>query len=395
MSDQAPRNDQIRPAAQVCLVSAQLLPNLIPVFMLKPSAVHLVVTDGMQTQAVRLQRILRLHDIHVTVHRNAPSAGMASIRAFAEELAVRLEGQCPVLLNLTGGTKLMALAFVQVLPELLPGTEVLYTDTEHQVLESIVGSEPMTRPTEDVIDLDTYLMANGLRRRSSLCQDASWCERARQLKPLSKYLAAQSSGIGPFIGALNSAAEKALGREHEPIRALQPLKAWGAAAPVLREIARPEYGLLEIVSEDTVKFCDEPASRYLGGLWMEHYAWWTLRDTGAAHCEAGVEVEWSDGVAGQRAPNELDVVAVHRNRMLLVECKTARFGNNVAKDQEILNRLESLGRNAGGLFGKAILMSAREIAPEMRSRAAAYRLPWFDCTNLRDFRKFAKDWVHN
>ncbi len=142
-----------------------------------------------------------------------------------------------------------------------------------------------------------------------------------------------------------------------------------------------------------MEFTSLEAARYLGGGWMEHYALWIVRDNGAEESEAGVNVIWQDGDQQSRPPNELDVVAVHRNRMLLIECKTARFGNNDVKDQEILNRLESLGRNAGGLFGKAVLLSARKMNDDMRSRARAYRLPWFDCTNLKDFQPFVKEWL--
>lgn len=380
-------------ADHICLVSAQLLPNLIPALMLKPKTVHLVVTPNMQAQARRLERILRHNGMTAVQHKNAPSTGVAIIRQFAENMAVRLDGQGPFVLNLTGGTKLMALAFVQVLPQLLADTEVLYTDTEHQVLESLAGNDPSTRPIENVITLDTYLHAYGLQRQSALSSDAHWLQAAHRLKPLSKWLAQHAGEIEGFIGALNGAAERAIGREDDPFRARQPLEARGQGRNALSEIAKPEHELLNIVSQDTIEFLSPDAARYLGGGWMEHYAWWIVRDNKAQEAEAGVQVVWEDGDKQNRPPNELDVIAVHRNRMLLIECKTARFGNNAVKDQEILNRLESLGRNAGGLFGRAVLLSARRLNDDMRSRAQAYRLPWFDCTNLPRFKDFVRDWL--
>jgi len=165
----------------------------------------------------------------------------------------------------------------------------------------------------------------------------------------------------------------------------------GVAA--LEEITKPEYGLMTRVSSDTVEFASLDAARYLGGSWMEHYAWWILRDAEVEQAHAGVQVIWQDGDKQRPPPNELDVVAVHRNRLLLIECKTARFGNDGVKDQEILNRLESLGRNAGGLFGRPVLLSARRLRDELRSRAKAYRLTWFDCTNLKDFKPFIESWI--
>lgn len=380
--------------AHICLVSAQLLPNLIPALMLQPATVHLVVTDDMQAQAQRLDRILRKRGITVVQHQHAPSTDMAAIREFALKLAGTLENEGPVVLNATGGTKLMALAFVQVLPELLPGTEVLYTDTEHQRLEWLTTHAPQTCPIDSVIQLDTYLHAYGLRRKSAQSSQTAWLASAQRLKPLSKWLAQHVSTHEGFIGALNGAVEKATGASDRAFRARQELPAFGRHKAMLDEIARPEYTLLQIVSDGCVEFSSEEAARYLGGGWMEHYAWWIVRDSGAEEAEAGVEVVWLDG--DKRNPplkNELDVVAVHRNRLLLIECKTARFGNNDVKDQEILNRLESLGRNTGGLFGKAVLLSARRLSDDMRDRAKAYRLDWFDTSNLKDFRGFVRNWL--
>lgn len=380
--------------AHVCLVSTQLLPNLIPALMLKPATVHLVVTQDMQPQAQRLERILRNHNIAVVQHRGAPSTGITAIRQFAENLAVKLDGETPPILNATGGTKLMALAFVQVLPGLLPGTQVLYTDTDHRVLENLTDASRPAQAINSVISLNTYLQAHGLQRQSAKSSDSQWLESAARLKPLSKWLAQHAGEIERFLGAINLAAEQAIGRQEAPFRARQQMD-HQKSRHALDEIAKPDYELLTVISNDCIQFSTLDAARYLGGEWLEHYAWWVVRDCGAEEAEASVHVLWQDGDRQHRPPNELDVAAVHHNRMLLIECKTGRFGNNDVKDQEILNRLESLGRNAGGLFGRALLLSGRRLNDEMRSRAQAYRLRWFDCTNLKDFQPFVKDWLNH
>lgn len=380
-------------AAHICLVSDQLPPNLIPALMLRPHTVHLVVTEGMKEQGVRLDRILRDQGFGTKLHAQAPSTGLAAIREFAEELAVRLDGQGPFILNVTGGTKLMALAFTQVLPELLRDVDVLYTDTEHQVLEFLSDKDKAPVPIASVLSLDLHLRAYGLLRRNTQSEDEAWLAGAQKLKPLTKWLALHAGAIEGFIGALNSAAEQAVGRQDDPFRACQKLEARGRGVAALEEIGKPEYELMTRVSSDTVKFASRDAARFLGGGWMEHYAWWILRDAGVEKADAGMQVGWQGGDKQRPPPNELDVVAVHRNRLLLIECKTARFGKNVVKDQEILNRLESLGRNAGGLFGTRVLLSARRLPDELQSRAKAYRLTWFDCTNLKDFKPFIESWI--
>lgn len=378
-------------ASHICLVSGQLLPNLIPALMLKPPQVHLVVTADMKAQAQRLHSLLQRHGIECRQHTGAPSTNVGELRNFALELAGELDGE-PLLLNATGGTKLMALAFAQVFTEVAPETRVFYTDTEHGVLEFLAGEASTTEPIRSVLDLDTYLRAQGLRRERAASRDDEWLERARRRKPLTKQLAAQCGGHQGFIGALNSAVEETL--KDGGFRNPQCLAARNSSQAKLREaIARPEYDLLDIISADTVSFRSREAAKYLGGGWMEEYGYWILRDADIEHVESGAEVIWLDSRKEFRPPNELDVVAVHRNKLLLIECKTARSGRNSVKDQDILNRLESLGRNAGGLFGKAVLLSGRQLSDEARNRANAYRIAWFDCTNLKEFRTFVENWM--
>ncbi len=55
-------------ASHICLVSGQLLPNLIPALMLKPPQVHLVVTADMKAQAQRLHSLLQRHGIECRQH---------------------------------------------------------------------------------------------------------------------------------------------------------------------------------------------------------------------------------------------------------------------------------------------------------------------------------------
>lgn len=379
----------------LCLVSDQLLPNLIPALMQRPPRVHLVVSTAMAAQGERLRRLLEARDIAVTVHPQAPSGDMAALKDHVLELAARLEDQAPLVLNLTGGTKPMALAFAQWLPQLL-ACESIYTDTARGVIEHLGGSDPEMKPhgepMADVLDLKTYLAAYGARAGTPQSDDAEWCARAEQLKSLSKWLAAHAGELESFIGVLNMAAEAAMKRE-DAFLARQPLEARGARQrEALERIAGDDQGLLRIVSDTTVEFVDEAAARYLGGIWLEHHAWHVLRDAGMKDVACGQTIYWQDG--RKDAPkNELDVVAAHRNRLLLIECKTARFGRSEQKDQDIAHKLEALRRNAGGLFGTSVLLSARRLSDDMRQRADGYRIRWFDPTNLKTFPDFVRGWI--
>ena len=63
------------PAVHICLLSGQLLPNLIPVLMERPSRVYLVATAGMVAAGrdKRLRRLLRRENIGARIRSGAPS----------------------------------------------------------------------------------------------------------------------------------------------------------------------------------------------------------------------------------------------------------------------------------------------------------------------------------
>ena len=114
----------------VCLLSEQLLPNLIPVLMERPARVYLVATDAMKNsgQDKRMRRMLRREDIETFVRSGAPSTGIEAIRRFAAKLAYQLPKEMPedpvggtIVLNATGGTKLLSMGFVEVFREQLEG----------------------------------------------------------------------------------------------------------------------------------------------------------------------------------------------------------------------------------------------------------------------------------
>jgi len=124
----------------ICLVSAQLLPNLIPLLTEPPEAVQLVVTEPMKKQAERFKKILRQQAIQIIEpDQNCPDSGLNEILEQALELAAQLEERYPgqrFILNATGGNKLMALGFVRVFRDYL-SAEIIYVDTQNTQIESL------------------------------------------------------------------------------------------------------------------------------------------------------------------------------------------------------------------------------------------------------------------
>lgn len=70
----------------ICLLSDQLLPNLIPVLMERPYRVYLVATAEMAARGrdKRMRRLLHREGIDTRLRPRAPSIRIEEIRRFAE-----------------------------------------------------------------------------------------------------------------------------------------------------------------------------------------------------------------------------------------------------------------------------------------------------------------------
>ena len=150
-----------------------------------------------------------------------------------------------------------------------------------------------------------------------------------------------------------------------------------------------DAGLVWWNGDRELRFDSVDAARYLGGHWLEEFAWLVARDAGLqdVHCSAVGRWESQSGAAAPT--NEFDLLAVHGNRLLVVECKTGRLD---AGEQAVATRLESLGRNAGGLFGSSLLVSARELPETMKGRCRSLGIRFLERGAVNDLADCIAHW---
>ena len=388
----------------ICLLSDQLLPNLIPILMERPARVYLVATDEMTARGrdKRMQRLLRREHIEVRIRGRAPSTGIDAIRQTAHKLAREIkrdETDKDLALNATGGTKLLSMGFVDVFRDQLEGypLRIIYTDTEHRVIETLVPREVAATPMEGVLRADSYLAAQGMVLESTASDDDRWRSAVEARKAVSEYLANNCEALGPFLGMLNKLVHGSSGQ----VGALTP-DGRALAQPTQRLDRQPRglwrQALTRIANADLVRWDDHnatlrfdsvDAARYLGGHWLEEYAWLVARDAGLdeVHCSATGRWELQNGPAAPT--NEFDLLAVHDNRLLLIECKTGRLDTG---EQAVATRLESLGRNAGGLFGSSLLVAARELPATMKSRCRSLGIRFLERDAVKNLTGHIGQW---
>jgi hypothetical protein len=355
----------------LAIVSDQLLPTVIAGLMARPNRVVLVATQAMAAKARRLQALLRAEGIETEIRGNAPDAGVAVVRAYAAKLAAGLAADLPeaeLVFNATGGTKLMTLGFVEVFRE--RASRIIYTDTANariEVVQDRRGGASPSQPMRDVLDVPRYLAVQGFRACGAALQDESRLARMAAREPEARFLAANAVPLAGLIGTLNYLInDKALdvdGRSlKQPQQSLggQPRGPWPKA---LRRLDRA--GLLQWSGGTEIRIPDLESARFLGGGWLEEYAFAVVRDEGLYDVRINVEGVWEGAEA---ARNEFDVLACHRNRLLFIECKTLKIEGR-QNDNELAYKVESLGKDTRGLFGDIWLLTARQPTAVLKARA--------------------------
>jgi hypothetical protein len=386
----------------VAIVSDQTLPNLIPILMMRPDKVYLVCSETMKSRGLdrRIDRLLAQECIGVETRCSAPNAGLKSIQDYARSLAAEIQQAHPdaeIVLNATGGTKLMSLGFVEVFREV--ARKIIYTDTSHRCIEIFPDGSGTAAPSfemSNVLDVPRYLAAQGFHYLSAQSDDAGLREKAASRKATCEYLGrqAQSVQMQRFIGRMNGFASRALGepvttndnvlREPEQSFETVPQSKWATALAQMNRDGLVGWR----AGERQIRFKDAHSARFLRGGWLEEYAWHVVKEEGVWDVRCSVEVTADDA---PNARNEFDLLACHGNELLVMECKTLRYHDE--NENQIAYKIDSLGQQVRGLFGETWLLSAREPPDNLLERARRSRIRIIGPAELPGLSAAVRDWM--
>lgn len=406
------RPRQAKEILHVCIASQQTLPSLIPTQLpaIQPSAVVILASKKMLAEANRLKYGLTksgCNEGNVKIRNDLPDEGIQAIVNYGNDLADWLRGNYPQhrwLLNATGGTKPMALGLLQALR---PYVEAIYCDTDHESLEFLhPPGRNAIRLNPDLLNVEKCLAAQGFIRRPE--QDRSKVYLSRH--STTRKLVEKAKSLDAHFGAINWVSMRALNEPNgtfKPKHFLQD-KPTGLGADMLK--IYQEQGLVQWDGDTHLTFADQEAARYLSGGWLEEWCWLVGQELEAAKLDQrltrkrwGINVEidpydtQSKPQALQNPLNELDAVFVHRNRMLIIECKTGTQVSEKGKAQEILNKMEVLGEHAAGRFATKWLLSARPLPPtgQIQDRAKRYHIKLVSPAELPELKERILDWMRN
>ena len=369
----------------VLLVSAQAAPNLLPTLdpKLKPNEVVLLVSKKMQPRAEALASVLQQAQVKVSRCNVDDEHSFAELEALLLELAAAREGQS-IALNVTGGTKLMALAAQSV--ALAAGWRIFYVDVDTDEIIWL-GKEQSRIPLTPTLRLPHYLQGYGFRLENGVNRPAP----QRRHHELLHSLIMQMGTLGKGLGQLNFMAQEAEDKQ----RLEAQLAPGQTPSPHLEALLRLfEEAAVLTRKNGVIAFADEDERSFAKGGWLESHVY---RVIDGLHSELKLRDKAANLVVidGSGVKNELDIAFMAKTRLFVIECKTARLDRRgEAKANDALFKIAEVSRRVGGLGTRGMLVSYRPLRDAERRLAKALGIEPVCGEELKRLSEHIKRWVN-
>jgi hypothetical protein len=364
----------------ICLVSDQPMPNATSALQLQPDHVELLYTKDKIEQGLRLEEFLKSRGMTVHGTEILPF-DMQAVMASCSKLLNKYP-DCRISINITGGTKLAALAAFQVFFE--AGKELYYVDTYNHKLICL-APEKREETIGIAMPILDYLDIHGFRPESH----TSDLGPVMQRQPVTEFLAELAMRKPKLIGILNGSfgVNCDVQELQYPYHLqLQQTKEFNGLATLLAK-----QGVVRQTSSG-IMLPNKEIAQYLRGFWFEEYVYLTAAAIPGVEVKLNVIGRWETR-RKEEPKNEFDVMVGADNRVLYLSCKTSNVDRGGA-GREYLYELDSLGDNALGLFGKKILASARPIRDSyIHARAASMGIEIIDGEKIRELPQRIKKWL--
>lgn len=368
-----------------CLVSQQALANFLPILdsKFRPEKAVFFVTSEMKQYAHFLLEGFSKYQVKVDLVDISDPYDIAMVRDLVFTKVFEYDNES-IALNVTGGTKTMAIAAQQAFEA--AGKPFFYLNHGSHEIQILQGNQ---KPVEKLM-LETKL---GLKECLNVHgfsiekQDGISTLTSTQSKLLS-FLVRYNSTNRDAISRLNYLASKCA--QNGSLKCDWSQEVGGKAdrdlfKEVLEHFEEAQY---LTYTKDTLAFSSVDARNFANGLWFELYVASMLPNAKIRDKAMNVVVKSGE------VKNELDVAFISRNRLHILECKTRNYrGNDDEQIREAIYKLETLKR-LGGLNSKCALVSYLPVENQrFRERAADSGIKLIDGRDINNLKNQLEHWI--
>lgn len=352
----------------IVFVSGQLLPSILGAAIpgAEPTCIHAVATAEMRQKGEVLRNVLKGRSKDYAAY-NLCSADQNHIFELLYSIYAQCGGQTPAL-NLTGGTKLMALAAAEW--AYANNVPTFYIDTAADQIV-LPGRHWEYLDLPDILNVRDLLAAYGYSVEKCINKPVPE-ERRKILTAMLELVCGASPAAARALQSLNACAQQARTASNRIVEdKAAPTPEWETLLDLCQESGMLHRG------NGYVEFPTEEARKWCNGIWLEEFVQMTLYKL---QCNKQI-TSWASSVQVRKngIPNELDALFCVRNRLFTIECKTAKMSvsshiEGHDKTSNVLYKADSLHNRLGGLFAQAILCSIEPLAPYEQKRAQSLEI---------------------
>ena len=371
----------------VCLVSDQAAPNLLPILdsEFKPQKAVFVIStkDEIKEKANSLKLAFKQNDIDVDILELSDEFDFQSMETELFDLLSSYENE-NIALNVTGGTKLMAIAAQNVFSGVKP---IFYINTNKEEIIFISKENDKHIPVQKLNTktlINTYLSSYGVSVLKNK-DDFNFYK----LAVFTERFVRRQEDYKDIISKLNLLAFNASNSKLETnfTNYSNDLKL------ILEDLA--DEGLVRL-NGDIVDFKNEQTRSFLNGNWLEYFTY--KQANGIADV---IDADWTVEVVHSKYENNkiavnnaLDVIFMAKNKFHIIECKTINFEipENRDKLQSYLDKLKSL-KDYGGSLTKVCLVSFYPIPQATKRRAEKDNIEIIDDYRIKNLKERIQNWI--
>lgn len=377
----------------ICLISEQAAANLLPALdaRLKPQKIVLVVSGKMQRRAEHLKGVFKESAIQLADCILSDEHDFHQTENELLELAAGLEGD-EVVLNITGGTKLMSIAAQSVAAAY--GWRMFYVDADTDRVIWLGKDEAPPQPLQQQLRLPHYLRSYGFE----LTRKPVRTQATPDQQTLTQNLVQQVGSLKDALADLNWLAQGAEERRSLSAQLDARQRDSRSLDVLLRDF---EKARALTVKDDRIHFASDAARDFVKGGWLELHAIQAVHEvTGPLNIrDKAMGLEVQDSATHTR--NELDIAFMARNRLFVIECKTARIDKpqgstdrpTPPKANDTLFKLAENCRRIGGYGTRGMLVSYRELKEPELKLAKALNVEVVAGRQIADLASRLKRWV--
>lgn len=338
----------------IALVSKQTMPVIIPALHLKPDKVILVATPEEKSSAFNIKKVLNDNNISCELSGNLINAYDYNSTADEIKKIINSFHNQTLILNITGGTKLMAIAAYESFRK--ANLETIYCDTSDNKIISFKYGNIRSENINVSVSVKDYLSSYGFDYSIS----ADKIKRFNENLPLLEFI---SQNLNEFLDFLeyfkpnykNDTKNQSIIHDNFEL-----------------ETNYCKYSLSyknsEIFSSDIRNI------NYIIGYWLEDYTYMKLKQKNLDDIVIGADVH-----SGMNNPNEIDILFTKNARLHLVSCKAGKT------DKQDLFELDGLRDLAGGTFGIAHKVITNKMSNSFINRAKELKINIINIKKLDSF----------